>query len=246
MSFSKLHPFEERAVAFLDVLGFTQLIKDAEIHPHRQLELFGIIASLDGHVKYDNRNVSAEVPDPVKPKYIFISDSIIFSAPLRHGTYDGLGIIVAKTIQIAHKLMQMGHLLQAGINVGSVWHTGSNIFGTGYIDAYKTQAALTHPQAILTDAAAAHWQSDLASKVPQLCFLDTDGKLNADILNPNYLDAAITHIHGGVENQFTAYRVWITTNQAKFAGTSPGKKWDWAANYFNETLKRHGINVPPI
>jgi hypothetical protein len=85
MTFSKLHPFEERAVAFLDVIGFTRLIQEAETMPHKQPELFGIISVFDGHVKFDNDSVSAEVPDPVKPKYIFVSDSIIFSAPLRHG-----------------------------------------------------------------------------------------------------------------------------------------------------------------
>lgn len=247
MSFDKLPPFEERAVAFLDVLGFTRLIEDAERQPHKQPELFGIINILDGHVKFDNLSVSVEVPEAVKPKYIFISDSLIFSAPLRHDKYDGLGIIVAKTIQIAHKLIEMGYLLQGGINVGSVWHTGSNIFGTGYIEAYKAQNALTHPQVILTAAAEAHWKDKLASLVGELCFRDADNKLNVDILNPNYLDSKLTSIHGGTENQFLAYRTWIVTKQANFnAGTSPRKKWDWAAGYFNETLKRHSINVPPI
>lgn len=247
MSFSKLHPFEERAVAFLDVLGFTQLIKDAETQPHKQPELFGILTTLDAHVNYDNQDLAATVPDAVKPKYLFISDSIIFSAPLHYANYDGLGIVIAKTIQIAHKLMQMGYLLQGGINVGSVWHTNSNIFGTGYIDAYKTQDALTHPQAVLTDAAAAHWQRNLAAKVSELCFVDADGKLNVDLLNPNYLDPALTQIHGGTEDQFRAYRNWITTHRMNFqAGSSPRKKWDWAADYFDATLQRHGINVSPI
>jgi hypothetical protein len=247
MTFSKLHPFEERAVAFLDVLGFTRLIQEAETMPHKQTELFGIISVLDGHVKFDNDSVSAEVPDPVKPKYIFVSDSIIFSAPLRHGEYDGLGIVIAKSIQIAHKLMQMGYLLQGGINVGSVWHTGANIFGTGYIKAYLTQDGLTHPQIVLTDEAAAHWQSSLASKVGGLCFTDASGTLNVDMLNPNYLDTAITHMHGGVESQFLAYRTWITSKQSNFpTGSSPRKKWDWAAEYFNTTLVKHGINVAPI
>jgi hypothetical protein len=247
MTFDKLHPFEERAVAFLDVLGFTRLIQDAETLPHKLPELLGIIGVLDGHVKFDNQNVSVEVPDQVKPKYIFISDSLIFSAPLRHDKYDGLAIVVAKTIQIAHKLLQMSYLLQGGINVGSVWHTGSNIFGTGYIKAYLTQDGLTHPQVVLTDEAEAHWQNNLASTLGELCFSDADGKLNVDILNPNYLDSTLTRMHGGIENQFLAYRAWITTQQARFAArSSPRMKWDWAAEYFNATLRRHSINVPPI
>jgi hypothetical protein len=67
MPFDKIHPFEERAVAFLDVLGFSALIKDAELQPPRRDELFQIITILDGHVKFDNKSVSVEVPDEVKP-----------------------------------------------------------------------------------------------------------------------------------------------------------------------------------
>jgi hypothetical protein len=247
MTVDKLHPFEERAVAFLDVLGFTRLIQDAETLPHKQPELFGIVSVLDGHVKFDNQSVSVEVPDSVKPKYIFISDSLIFSAPIRHDKYDGLAIVVTKTIQIAHKLLQMGYLLQGGINVGSVWHSGSNIFGTGYIKAYLTQDRLTHPQVVLTDEAEAHWHNNRAFMAGELCFSDADGELNVDILNPDYLDSTITHMHGGIENQFLVYRAWITRQQESFAAdSSPRKKWDWSAEYFNATLKRHSINVPPI
>ena len=41
--------------------------------------------------------------------------------------------------------------------------------------------------------------------VGELCFSDADGKLNVDILNPNYLNSALTNMHGGIENQFFAY-----------------------------------------
>jgi hypothetical protein len=53
-----IHPFTERAVAFLDVLGFSALIKDAEQKPPKRDELFGIFTVLDAHVKFDNQNVS--------------------------------------------------------------------------------------------------------------------------------------------------------------------------------------------
>jgi hypothetical protein len=87
----------------------------------------------------------------------------------------------------------------------------------------------------------------VASLAGSMCFLDADNKVNVDILNPNYLDTALTSIHGGADNQFLAYRAWITTRQADFApGSSPRKKWDWAAEYFNDTLSKHGISVPPI
>ena len=149
MPFDKIHPFTERVVVFLDILGFSRLIEDAERLPHRQPDLFSIIAALDGHVNFDNNSLSSEIPEGAKPKYIFISDSIIFSTPLQHGKYDGLAVAVAKSIQIAHKLLGRGYLMQGGISVGSVWHTPTNIFGTGYIEAWRTQDNLEHPQIVL-------------------------------------------------------------------------------------------------
>ncbi len=246
MPFDKIHPFTERAVVFLDVLGFSALIRDAERQPPKRDELFGIFTVLNDHVKFDNQAVSGEVPNDVKPNYIFISDSIIFSAPLLHGKYDGLAIVVAKTIQIAHKLLQVGYLLRGGINIGSVWHMPSNIFGTGYIDAWCAQENANHPRVVLTDAARAHWQEKLQPLIGELCVEDADGKLIVDTLNPYYL-GDITQIHGGIEQQFIAYRVRIQQQQNEFAeGTSPRQKWDWAAAFFDRAIGQHGINVAPI
>jgi hypothetical protein len=81
---------------------------------------------------FNNETLDAAVPDAVKPKYLFISDSIIYSVPLtcpKQGgsSYDGLSIVVAKTIEISHKLMLMGYLVRGGISVGPVWHTARNI-----------------------------------------------------------------------------------------------------------------------
>jgi hypothetical protein len=246
MPFDKIHPFTERAVVFLDVLGFSRLIEDAEHRPDKRDELFGIFSVLDSHVKFDNQMLSAEVPDDVKPKYIFISDSIIFSVPLLHGKYDGLAIVVAKTIQIAHKMLQIGYLLQGGINIGSVWHTASNVFGTGYIEAWRTQESANHPRVVLTKQARAHWEEKLEPIIGELCLRDTDDELIADTLNPYYL-GAVTQIHHGIEQQFDAYRVRIRQQQEAFApGSSPRQKWDWAASFFNAAITRHGVNVAPI
>jgi hypothetical protein len=246
LPFDKIHPFTERVVAFLDILGFTRLIQDAERLPHRQPDLFSIIAALDGHVNFDNDSMSSEVPEDAKPKYIFISDSIIFSTPLRHGKYDGLAGAVAKSIQIAHKLLARGYLMQGGISVGSVWHTPTNIFGTGYIDAWLTQDKLEHPQIILTDAAQKHWNTNLKDKIGNLCLPTTDGKLMLDALDPYYIQGN-GQIHGIIEQEFRQYRNIISQRIDDFSPeSSPGRKWRWEADYFNKAVQNHGINVMPI
>ena len=65
MPFDKIYPFTERVVAFLDILGFSQLIKDAERLPHKRDELFGIFGALNSHVKFDNESTSGLELDTV-------------------------------------------------------------------------------------------------------------------------------------------------------------------------------------
>jgi cell division protein FtsI/penicillin-binding protein 2 len=92
----------------------------------------------------------------------------------------------------------------------------------------------------------AHWQEQLQPLIGELCIEDADGKLIVDTLNPYYL-GDITQIHGGIEQQFNAYRLRIQQQQNEFAeGTSPRQKWDWAAGFFDRAIGKHGISVAPI
>ena len=109
--------FKKRAVAFLDILGFKEITKQAEQKPDHLDRLCELRAILDDHVRFNNATLDDTVPDEVKPLYIFISDSIILSVPLRHDKYDGLAIVIIKSIEIAHKLFELGYLLRGGINV---------------------------------------------------------------------------------------------------------------------------------
>jgi hypothetical protein len=141
--------FEERAVAFLDILGFKNLITNAERQRSGLDRLNALKTVIEGHVRFDNANVHQDVPVEMHPKYLFVSDTIILSAPLKHGKYDGLDVIVVKTIQIAQKVLELGHLIRGGISVGPVWHEDRNIFGSGYIDAFLTEQRANHPCVML-------------------------------------------------------------------------------------------------
>src|SRR5262249_47032988 len=150
------------AVGFIDILGFKQLIDEAEASQPGFQKLVELRMVLDGHVLFDNAGLAQTVPNELKPKYIFISDSIILSAPLNHGhrnLADGLGIVVIKTIQIAQKIIELGHLVRGGISIGNVWHDERNIFGTGYVGAHETERLAVYPRVLLSPAAANIWRA---------------------------------------------------------------------------------------
>ena len=234
-----LLPFEERAVAFLDVLGFSNLVSRAQTMPPDLKTLQGLRAVLDSHVQLDNRTLAPSVPKNVAPKYIFISDSIIISSPLRQGDYSGLAVVAVKTIQIAQKLLRSGHLLRGGISVGPVWHDETNIFGTGYIEAFKTEQAADHPHVVLSESAGKAW-AEVLGLVPGLA-AKYEGRLSLDVLNPAYLQGA--EVHGAIEDFFADTKECITSNLRSLPlGSASRAKWEWFAGFYNDAINRHSIN----
>jgi hypothetical protein len=127
--------FEERAVAFIDILGFKSLLNNA-CHSQQTLTLLeNLVNLLDLAIPNLNGSVSPNVPLNLIPQHIYISDCIILSAPLTScdmPSYCGLSAIVMRAIQLSHCILQAGYLVSGGISVGRVWHKNSNILGPAY------------------------------------------------------------------------------------------------------------------
>jgi hypothetical protein len=235
--------FEQRAVGFLDILGFKQLIEEAETSASGFQRLAGLKAVLDAHVRFDNDGIALTVPEELKPRYIVISDSIILSAPLLHGhkhLADGLAIVVVKAIQIAQKIIELGHLVRGGISVGNVWHDAHNIFGSGYINAYQIEQRANHPRVMLSPSAADIWR-DPGRVESTLCIQD-GSDLIVDVLHTYYLRetrAALPY-----ERYFQALRANIDDRLHHLPLGSPERaKWEWMVGFFNDAIARHSINV---
>ena len=238
--------FEQRAVGFLDILGFKPLIEEAEASQHGLQRLAGLRAVLDNFVLYDNDGAARTVPDALKPKYIFVSDSVILSSPLRHGRADladGLAIVVLKTIQIAERIIELGHLVRGGISVGNVWHDDRNIFGTGYTNAYQTEQRAIHPRVVLDRAAVGVWRAP--GRVEGTLCIPDGADLIVDILHPYYLRETAAGLQ--YEGYFQTLRNRIVANLQDMPLGSPERsKWEWMVGFFNEALNRHGIGVQQL
>lgn len=236
-------PFKQSAVAFLDVLGFKNLINDAEASPDGLSRLIGLKAVLDAHVRWDNDRLAPSVPEAVKPKYLFISDSIILSAPLQEGDFDGLSVVIAKTIEIALKLLEMGYLLRGGIAVGKVWAEERNIFGSGYIEAYSQETTANHPCVMLTKSAAMHWAASPMGGSTMV--LSANNGQIVDVLNTSYVRGA--EHYGRIEDAYAQIKSHITTELEKHKNYERAHaKWKWMASFFNDALRRHGVLIEPI
>ena len=153
--------FSERAVAFLDLIGFKELVREAHAHDVALRQLSRLMRRIRSNEPL-NRVVNQAVPRHLHPKSLEISDSIVLSTPLidpDHSWYSGLAVIVMRCAQIAAILSEEGYLVSGAVNVGPVEHTTRNIVGVGYQDAYACQSNVRSPAIVLCAPAAAAWQA---------------------------------------------------------------------------------------
>ena len=233
--------FEERAVAFLDILGFKEFIKGAEIVGSDEYTKLCVLQDvIESQMDISSEPASDEgrkfLPE-MQLKCTYISDSVILSAPISNGGFSGLTVVAMKTIQIAHQLLKMGFLMRGGIAVGLASHTDRNIFGTGYQVAYEIQEihACT-PRVLLHKSAADLLDGSGRGESKFSCWVKENDSWVVNTLFPHW-----SYIGGREQcpnELFLGYRKTIIENLNEHPlGSSKRGKWEWMAGYFNETVK---------
>ena len=229
--------FSHHAVAYLDILGFKNFVKEAEKKPDKLEKLDKLFNEvIPREILPDGKN-STYLKD-FEMKCLSISDSFIVSAPvLEHPTHPALVVVTMKAIQIAHALLDMGFLVRGAINIGNVYRTDANILGTGYQDAVTFgDKSGDHPQIILTDQATDALNALLENGMPTYSVF-AQNELGKTILNsihpePSYLPDP----QGDVNTYFTKYNHTIRENLAH-DDPKVRVKWLWFASLFNANVR---------
>ena len=241
---------EIRAIAFLDILGFKDLIKKVEKGDQEARRQFnGFRTVVDAFVSFDNETLSNLMPTHLQPQYIFVSDSIIISAPLQDPAgYDGLVTVTLKAIQLTHKLLEFGLSIRGGIAVGKVLQDPKNIFGSGYVEAIDVEKKADYPRILLSDDAVSHLDRAIHLNLPlgELpLWINDRGQRIVNTFHPWYINGI--EQHGRIELAFNNYRIHIFENLGKYECHPKIKaKWNWLAQSFNNALEAHQISVDRI
>lgn len=217
--------FEDRAVAFIDVLGFKNIVQLAATQSNYVKVLNDLVTLLESAVPSLDATVSPSVHPSLKPKFIYVSDSIILSAPITSphmSSYNGLSIVVMRVIQIAHALLEKGFIVSGGIDIGKVWHSENNIVGPAYIGAYTLQSSLAPPCVALSNAAAQLW--DTTSNAGSTMCIDRRRRKIVNVTHDYYIPS--NHVHGAIDSRIKSYKADASDNASKLKGR-PRRKWQW-------------------
>lgn len=229
--------FEERAVAFIDVLGFGSIVDQANQNPKHLKELEELIDLLNSAVFSLNGLVDNHISKELIPKHIYISDSIILSAPLtskKMANYNGLSILVMRVIQITHMLLNKGYLIRGGISIGNVWHTESNIVGVAYQEAYKIETRTSVPRVELSDSAIKYWY-ETEGDSNKMC-LKHDDHFMVNGLHDYYIP---DKTHGAAERAFAHYAQITEQNIINANSDCIRLKWQWYKSYIDSEINRN-------
>ena len=224
--------FEERAVAFIDVLGFKGLVDSTTTDYQSLQELSNLVNLLESAVPSLDATVDNSVPKHLIPKHIYISDCIILSAPLNDESrknYNGLDIVIMRTIQLTHFFLRSGYLIRGGISVGKVWHTDSNIVGPAYQEAYLLEAKGDKPVVLLSESAQSikRWS-------PRVC-LNHNGKVFVNGLHDFYIPGNTDH--GVIEQTYQRYKQLIKERLSSQISEGAKSKWQWFEKYLEAESK---------
>lgn len=148
--------YEQRAVLFLDILGFKNKIKTKSAE-----EIFEALLSVQESAKLFNSDERSKI------KATIFSDSIVISFP----RYDNFGVVqmVSKARYIFWKLLEHGMLCRGGIASGDLYHHDGIVFGPALIDAYETESNVAnYPRIVLANSAIAEYDAFIKNTPPEV------------------------------------------------------------------------------
>jgi hypothetical protein len=150
--------YQNRYVAFLDILGFTKLVQKSESDAATFDQLLGITRSLAETVK----SLASEYGALVDNEDIVctaVSDSIVISIPepADRNRTAGLYTVAFGVIGLCRKLLlDLEVLTRGGIARGRLYHKDGILFGSSFIDAYKLEHDVAKVARIVVDPIVAH------------------------------------------------------------------------------------------
>ena len=164
-------PYSERYVAYIDILGFSEIIKSSENNPRLYEALVKQLSEIQAREPIEGA-------EAVDFQFQTFSDSIVISTELR-----GLGYLLNAIANLTLDLMQEGLLIRGAIAKGKLYHKKGVMFGPAFIEAHRIeQTVAKYPRVVLSKQT---YDDHKASTLQPLSIMLTeDGPPCVDIFAP--------------------------------------------------------------
>jgi len=186
------HQYEERYVAFIDILGFSSLVDRAETDSNLLERLASVLEEVQMHSALEESMDSLGDNDPQAFfrnmfRMSTFSDNIVISTKIN---LIGLSLITMLSTIICNRLLHQGIFTRGAISSGKLIHTNSIALGAGLIKAYKLEStAAIYPRILLDENIVRDMDAlEKQGGTPDLRCKDFDGLWHLHILHPKILE----------------------------------------------------------
>jgi hypothetical protein len=253
--------YEDRLCAFVDILGFRELIRKSERQPQLAYEIRKILADVvNATPVWERDNPTAIIASHIQQtgasaedasmqaqnlvqeyskneRGIAFSDSLILSAAADDPR--PIQSLIISLLYLSRTLAVSGHYVRGGISLGLLCHESNLCFGPSLISAYDLEQNLAKSPRIIVDEKvnALLQRLDSFARGPLTCYLkeDTDGIMFLHFLGDSSLRLL---------EEFRFEHMREIRKQLKRQLTSQTKemsiksKLQWLARYFNDALEQ--------
>lgn len=224
--------YEERIVAFVDILGFSELVSNSSSDSEEYEKIKHALDTIN-RVKKESYGTSAKVTT--------FSDSIVISYPINEK--DPLFYILIDLVHLQLELLQQGVLVRGGIAKGKIRHIQEMVFGPAMVAAYELESKYAVYPRIIVEKELVDWEKENYKKQiygAQYDINDLESILKRDDYNDIYF---IDILRQGQEfdyNQYYEDLLFSVNSIIKKGLKNKNKavkmKYIWLKNYYNEVL----------
>ncbi len=137
--------YQEKFIAFVDILGFKKLVEDSEdgtgMPLSELIELLQLLGTSEDVARLKNNGPvicpsSRYIQRDLNFKLTQISDCVVVSSEVSPA---GVINLVSYCAQVVLRLLEKGIMCRGYITKGSIYHTDSQFIGSGYFEAYSKE-----------------------------------------------------------------------------------------------------------
>ena len=225
-------------VAFIDILGFRQLVTDAfrvGTDSTAREALGAVLKVISTRVAQENARENGCF------RATAFSDSVVISDELQG---HGIQRVLDLSAELMTALLWRGFACRGGIASGDLVHQEGVLLGPGLLRAYDLEnSAAVYPRIVVADSLSlnaeerpGHWR---VQRDQDGCrFLDVFYRLERTVWDghdqKNNLPRVRERIVERIQQATTSERTDVVA------------KWRWLASQFNIAANRHAGNIPPI
>ena len=247
--------YEDRVLAFVDILGFRSMIKDSESVYEAQKRIKTAMNIIHSYKTLNDSPMGSEQNDDkaglrsLGIQITTFSDSAIISYPL---SYDGaLFYLIIDLIHLQMELLWLGILIRGGIVIGPAYHDSVNAFGPAMVSAYELESKkaiypriIMHPNTVKLGLkmSPSHLNDfDLELFKTTIC-QDADGYFFVEYLQ-QYQEFDFPEITY-YEWMFGIRKMIVDNlNNTQFI-PDVFAKYQWLLHYWNRTLEGQDFHIP--